>query len=76
MRWPLVRDSLTVAPMEPRMLTENTIQAFKALGVPVPEHTTEPEPETEAEPEADQSAVSVVKAKVRAELTLIDLLEV
>jgi len=76
-RWPLVRDTLTVAPMEPRMLTENVIQAFKALGLPVPaqDDTTEPEPETGAEPEADLSAVSVVKAKVRAELLLIDLLE-
>ena len=77
-RWPLFRDTLTVQPMEPRMLSENQLQAFKALGIPTPaqDDTTEPEPETEAEPEADQSAVSVVKAKVRAELTLIDLLEV
>jgi hypothetical protein len=66
-RCPWVRDTLTVTPMEPRMLTENTLAAFKALGIPVPEHTTEPQPETEAEPEADQSAVSVVKARVRME---------
>jgi hypothetical protein len=66
-RWPLYRDSLTVQPMEPRMITENYIQAFKALGItiPVPEHT-EPEPEpTEATPEgAEASVVAVGRAKV------------
>lgn len=30
-KWPLKRDALTVTPMEPRMLTENTLQAVKAL---------------------------------------------
>jgi len=35
-RWPLRRDTLTVQPMEPRMMTENHLLAFKALGVPVP----------------------------------------
>lgn len=29
--WPLMRDSLTVTPMEPRMLTENVLTAAKAL---------------------------------------------
>lgn len=29
--WPLMRDSLTVTPMEPRMLTENTLSAAKSL---------------------------------------------
>jgi hypothetical protein len=66
-RWPLYRDSLTVQPMEPRMITENHLQAFKALGidVPAPEHT-EPEPEpTEATPEgAEASVVAVGRAKV------------
>jgi len=66
-RWPLYRDTLTVTPMEPRMLTENTVQAFKALGIPVPEHTAEPEPETETEPEGAQASVSVVKATVWSE---------
>lgn len=75
-RWPLYRDTLTVSPMEPRMLTENHIQAFKALGIQLPEHNPEPELETEAEPEADPSAVSVVKAKARNTLFLLDLMEV
>ena len=30
--WPLMRDSLTVTPMEPRMLNENVLTAAKALG--------------------------------------------
>lgn len=29
--WPLKRDTLTVTPMEPRMMSENTMQAIKAL---------------------------------------------
>lgn len=29
--WPLVRDTLTVTPMEPRMLTENMMTAIKAI---------------------------------------------
>jgi len=34
--WPLRRDTLTVSPMEPRMLDENTLQALKALATEVP----------------------------------------
>ena len=78
-RWPLVRDTLTVQPMEPRMLTENHLQAFKALGLDVPaqdDTETEPEPETETAPEASADAVAVVGAKVRAELLLQSLTEV
>lgn len=30
-RWPLKRDTLTVSPMEPRMLSENTLEALKSL---------------------------------------------
>jgi len=29
--WPLMRDSLTVTPMEPRMIGENVLAAAKAL---------------------------------------------
>jgi hypothetical protein len=77
-RWPLVRDTLTVTPMEPRMLTENHLQAFKALGIEPAQDDmgTEPEPETETAPEADPSAVAVVAARVRAELLLQDITEV
>ncbi len=32
-KWPLRRDTLTVNPMEPRMLTQNAITAFKALNI-------------------------------------------
>jgi len=77
-RWPLRRDTLTVQPMEPRMITENYIQAFKALGINIPaldDTETEPEPETEAEPEGAQASASVVKAKARATLLLIELME-
>ena len=31
-KWPLVRDTLTVMPMEPRMLTQNALTALKAIG--------------------------------------------
>ena len=74
-RWPLRRDTLTVTPMEPRMLTENHIQAFKALGIPVPDDI-EPDPQTEAEPEDAQASASVVEVKAKAELVLLDLMEV
>jgi len=30
-RWPLMRDTLTVTPMEPRMMNENVLQAYKSL---------------------------------------------
>lgn len=43
-RWPLMGDTLTVTPMEPRMLSQNVLQAAKSLGL-----ITEPEPEAEAE---------------------------
>ena len=73
LKFPLRRDSLTVIPMEPRMMAEfgdNTLQAFKALGISVPEHTTEPEP-AETEPEADPSAASV--AGTRADIILFQV---
>ena len=80
-RWPLYRDTITVSPMEPRMLQENQLQAFKALGIPVPNDTEaapEPEPEPEAAPEADTSAaaVDVAKAKARLQRIKLSLLEV
>lgn len=36
-RWPLRRDTLTVTPMEPRMLSANTLTALKALSDVLPE---------------------------------------
>lgn len=60
--WPLVRDTLTVTPMEPRMLTENVVTALKALNIM---------PEPEAEPEA--TPVAATAAKARADILLINL---
>jgi hypothetical protein len=72
-RWPLERDTLAITPMEPRMISkfgDNALQAFKALGIPVPEHTTEPEPEpTEATPEGASASVVAV-GKARAHLSI------
>lgn len=61
--WPLYRDTLTVMPMDTRMMKEfgeNTVSALKALGVPMPTDTPEPE----ATPEAVQTAAVVAKANV------------
>jgi hypothetical protein len=72
-RWPLYRDTLTVMPMEPRMMKEfgeNTLSALKALGIPIPVSQDTAKPE--ATPEADQSAAVAVKADV--ELFLITAL--
>ena len=80
-RWPLRRDTLTVQPMEPRMITENHLQAaFKALGIPVPDDNEATEPEPEASPEADaaieqRAAVDVAKAKARLQRFKNSLLE-
>lgn len=35
-KWPLCRDTLTVSPMEPRMISENTVTALKTLARDVP----------------------------------------
>jgi len=53
--WELTGDTLTVQPLEPRMLSENVIQAFKALGLS--ELMQEPEANTEG-----GNAVNAVKA--------------
>jgi hypothetical protein len=78
-RWPLRRDTLTVEPMEPRMISENHLLAFKALGIPVPDDTApEPEQEPEASPEAEPetaSAVDVARARARAQQILLSLEE-
>ena len=36
-RWPLKRDTLTVMPMEPRMMTDNVVAAVKALAKAIPD---------------------------------------
>jgi len=76
LKWPLRRDTLTVTPMEPRMITENHLQAFKALGIDVPDdNAPELEQEPEASPEADTSAVDVARARARAQQILCSLEE-
>ena len=35
-KWPLKRDTLTVGPMEPRMLSESVVTALKALKIVIP----------------------------------------
>jgi len=69
-RWPLKRDTLTVTPMEWRNKTENIVQAFKALGIPVPDDTAEDDTPAEAEPEGAKASASVA-GLVRAKATLI-----
>jgi len=63
-RWPLFRDTITVNPMEPRMLSDNQLRAFKALGIPVPDDTANDStpPEAEPEAEANQSSTSAASA--------------
>jgi HK97 family phage major capsid protein len=67
-RWPLKRDTLTVTPMEPRMMSENVLQAMKAL------HLATPEPE--AAPEAVKAAVAAVKAEPVSDTKATEHLEV
>jgi len=80
-RWPLKRDTLTVQPMEPRMMKEygdNHIQAFKALGILVPaqDDTAEDNTPAEAEPEGAKASASVAGlVRAKASLTLAKLLE-
>ena len=69
-RWPLRRDTFTVSPMEPRMMSENVLQAAKALGIQINEPN---EPEPEAQPEADAEAVAVEAAKARAAQKQLEL---
>ena len=72
--WPLYRDSLTVMPMEPRMMQEfgdNVLQAFKALGIPVPaqDDTANDSTPPEAEPEdAKASASAAGQGRMRMQL--------
>lgn len=67
-KWPLRRDTFTVSPMEPRMMTENVIRAAKALGIQIGPNETEPK----AQPEVDNTS-AVEAAKVRAAQTQLEL---
>jgi hypothetical protein len=72
-RWPLVRDTITVQPMEPRMIAENQLQALKALGLVPASDDTADDPEPEASPEDAQASADAVKARLRLELDLLTL---
>lgn len=70
--WPLRRDTFTVTPMEPRMMSENVIQAMKALGLKTESPANEPKPE--AQPEASKSlAVEAAKARLAVETILYEI---
>lgn len=82
-RWPIKRDTFTVQPMEFRNLKEfgpNHLQAFKALGIPVPDDSAdEPAQEQEAAPEVEReiaSAAAVASAKAQLLRIRLSLLEV
>ncbi len=80
--WPIMRDSLTVSPMEPRMLGENTLAALKALSQRLPAlksyiGSTGKEVKTTT-PEAGGSPAAVVadKSEAAKRLTIeLELLE-
>jgi hypothetical protein len=75
--WPLMRDTLTVSPLEPRMLSENTLSAIKSLSKRIPAlqiYMAETDANAETEPEADgTSAANVAGAKEQARRILIEL---
>jgi len=56
-RFPLKRDTLTVTPMEPRMITENAIGALKALNFDI-ESEESKSADSEAQPETEKVAVA------------------
>lgn len=82
-KWPIMRDSLTVSPMEPRMLGENTLAALKALSQRLPalkSYIGSPDEKAKAtQPEAGRTPAAVVADKSDAakrlsiELELLEL---
>jgi len=70
-KWPLKRDTLTVVPAEPRMLTENQIHAIKSLSdrLPylkslLPEDAQESVREGEGEGEVDNVNVKIINKEI------------
>lgn len=62
LEWRLRRDSLTVMPAEPRMMSSNAIQAIKSLGLVVPQEdeATDLQSEQEvAETESDKQKINI-----------------
>ena len=82
-QWPLRRDTLTVSPMEPRMITQNAIHAIKALSERYPSLKSllpaESQSEVEAaSPEADRTSADPVTEdetarRIEIELSLVEL---
>jgi HK97 family phage major capsid protein len=79
--WPLKRDTLTVNPMEPRMLSGNQLQAVKALAEVMPEFKSLITPEaasadkgTETEKEESNAAGNTAKENFEMELNDIKTL--
>ena len=80
--WPIVRDTLTVSPMEPRMLSENTLSAIKSLSERIPALSTYLA-ETDAKaktdgPEAGSAPAATVadeSAEARRLLVELDIME-
>lgn len=69
LEWPLKRDSLTVMPMEPRMLAENpimakAIEALKSLRYPTQAEAAETAPAVDSKPE-----INVEKPMENAKMT-------
>ena len=82
-RWPILRDTLTVSPMEPRMLTQNAVAALKALGYP--DYPATPETDTTGvidpvavvpsgavETSASQNTTEIIDMDEQALLDLLD----
>lgn len=77
--WPIRRDTLTVSPMEPRMLTQNTLTALKGLAPILPalnsyiidaDEADKAAPEAGGNPAADADAR---KRRLSLELTILEL---
>lgn len=69
-KWPIKRDTFTFSPVDFRMMSENVIQAAKALGIQINEPN---EPKPEAQPEADADASAVEAEQVRAAQKQLEL---
>ena len=77
-RWPLLRDTLTVSPMEPRMMTQNVVMALKALGyetdsaMPQATGAAGIPPVSAAEPSATNSAKGILDMDEKELINLLD----
>jgi len=82
-RWPIRRDTLTVSPMEPRMITQNAIQAIKALSERYPSLKSLLPADVESNVEADSPEAGLQPAdtvtedqtarRIEIELSIIEI---